>query len=247
MQLAGCAFISQLHGRLTREVLGLQPKVLFGLSSGETNGMYALGLWSEPERLFDEIRESELYTRHRGGDFASEHPRAIALQACGWLSSFVLEPEFASWEPLFRNLDGVGAYYREVGPGDGVMHTRVDLTSRVVLGQQIIVRFHVLCTLQGERVFECKTTFGSFSPAALADTKGMIPAPAEWAAVRQADNCAIDLEASRERYQREQKFNLPGPRLLRLDRATGIWPRGGAFGLGYIRAEKDISKRRSPK
>ncbi len=166
----------------------------------------------------------------------------IALQACGWLSSYVLEPEFATWEPLFRNLDGVGTYYREINPGDGVVQTRVHLTSRVVLGEQIIVRFHVLCTLRGERVFECKTTFGSFSPKALADTKGMIPAPAELTAVKQPGNCAIDLAESRERYRREKFFDLPGPRLLRLDRITGIWPKGGAFGLGYIRGEKDVRK-----
>jgi acyl transferase domain-containing protein/3-hydroxymyristoyl/3-hydroxydecanoyl-(acyl carrier protein) dehydratase len=166
----------------------------------------------------------------------------IALQACGWLSSYVLEPEFATWEPLFRNLDGVGTYHREVRPGDGTITTRVRLTSRVVLGEQIIVRFHVLCRAGEDRIFECNTTFGSFSPAALADTKGMIPSAAEVAAVTQPAKRCDDLAASRARYRDEKRFELPGPRLLRLDRITGLWPTGGAFGRGYIRAEKDVRK-----
>lgn len=167
----------------------------------------------------------------------------IALQACGWLASYVLEPEFAVWEPLFRNLDGVGTQFREIRPGDGTIETKVQLTSRVVLGEQIVVRFHVRCMIGDELVFECRTTFGSFTPAALADTKGMIPAAAELAAVKQPGNTAFDVAAARERYRLEKRFALPGPRLLRLDRVTGLWPRGGAHGLGYIRAEKDVRKR----
>jgi 3-hydroxymyristoyl/3-hydroxydecanoyl-(acyl carrier protein) dehydratase len=195
------------------------------------------------DMLYDLERDAWYFTENSHRVMSLCASMEVALQACGWLSSFVLEPEFATWEPLFRNLDGVGTYYREILPGEGTINTRVQLTSRVVLGEQIIVRFHVLCTIAGERVFECKTTFGSFSPAALADTKGMIPSAAEVAAVKQPGNGAVELAAVRERYRAEKRFTLPGPKLLRLDRVTGLWPKGGAFGLGYIRAEKDVRPR----
>lgn len=195
------------------------------------------------DMLYDIEDDAWYFTENSNPVMTLTASMEIALQACGWLSSFVLEPQFATWEPLFRNLDGIGTYYREVFPGDGVINTRVQLTSRMVLGEQIIVRFHVLCTVRGEKMFECTTTFGSFSPAALADTKGMVPSAAELAAVTQPGHRAEDLAASRERYRVEKRYELPGARLLRLDRVTGIWPRGGAYGLGYIRAEKDVRKR----
>jgi len=103
----------------------------------------------------------------------------MALQPCGWLSSLMLEPEFAAWQPLFRNLDGIGTLHREIQPDDGSVITRVQMRSRVVLGEQVIWRFKLVCMIGTECVFECATSFGSFSPRALAETKGMIPSASE--------------------------------------------------------------------
>jgi acyl transferase domain-containing protein/3-hydroxymyristoyl/3-hydroxydecanoyl-(acyl carrier protein) dehydratase len=166
-----------------------------------------------------------------------------ALQPCGWLSSYVLEPEAAAWQPLFRNLDGVGTLYRDIRPGDGTIKTRARLTSRTVLGEQIIVRLHVLCTLDAEKIFECTTTFGFFSPRALTETKGMTPSAEELGAVTQPANLVRDLAAAHEHYRTQKRYELPGPMLLRLDRITALLPDGGAHQRGYIRAEKDVSTR----
>jgi 3-hydroxymyristoyl/3-hydroxydecanoyl-(acyl carrier protein) dehydratase len=113
----------------------------------------------------------------------------------------------------------------------------------MAMGEQIVVRFKVRCFVKEECVFECVSAFGLFAPAALAETKGMVPSAAEREAFAGASNCSIELASSRERYRIEKQYELPGPRLLRLDRVTGLWPKGGAQGLGSIRGEKEVRKR----
>jgi len=162
----------------------------------------------------------------------------IALQPCGWLASYVLDPAAAVWEPLYRNLDGAGMLRREIHPQDGAIVTRVRLTSLAAQGQQIILWFTLECTIRGETVYTCATSFGFFTPAALAETKGLPATAAETQAFSLPPNRARAL--SGERFPPEGGYLLPRGRLRRLDRLAGIWPDGGRSGLGYARAEKAV-------
>lgn len=161
-----------------------------------------------------------------------------ALQPCGWLATYVLDPAAAAWEPLYRNLDGAGTLQREIRPGDGTITTRVELKSIVALGPQIILRFAVACSLAGEDLFACETSFGFFTPKALSDTRGLPPTDDERRSLALPPNRGVDLAT----FVPASGYALPRGRLARLDRLAGIWPALGRNGLGYARAEKAVSK-----
>ncbi|MCZ6502148.1 MAG: beta-ketoacyl synthase N-terminal-like domain-containing protein, partial [Gammaproteobacteria bacterium] len=70
-QLAGSSYLCQLHARIGRELLGLKPDVAIGLSSGETNAMFAFGAWQDMDSLLRDIDASELYSSALAKDFSS--------------------------------------------------------------------------------------------------------------------------------------------------------------------------------
>ena len=45
--LQGCALLSMTHALLTQEWLGIKPDAMLGVSSGETNTMFASGAWHD--------------------------------------------------------------------------------------------------------------------------------------------------------------------------------------------------------
>ncbi|WP_280109836.1 beta-ketoacyl synthase N-terminal-like domain-containing protein, partial [Azospirillum sp. B506] len=67
-QLQSCALICQTHAEVSRSVLGLRPQAVLGLSSGETNALFAAGVWSDMGAMFAEIAASGIYGRHLTGD-----------------------------------------------------------------------------------------------------------------------------------------------------------------------------------
>ncbi|HIG43699.1 MAG TPA: beta keto-acyl synthase [Gammaproteobacteria bacterium] len=70
-QLAGSSYLSQLHARISRDLLGLKPDVAMGLSSGETNSMFAFGAWQDMDSLLQDIDATELYRSALARDFTS--------------------------------------------------------------------------------------------------------------------------------------------------------------------------------
>ncbi len=67
--LQGCALLSQLHATLTQDRLGIQPQAVLGVSSGETNAMFATGAWHDMDAMFAEIDASGMYTREIAGEY----------------------------------------------------------------------------------------------------------------------------------------------------------------------------------
>lgn len=61
VQLQGCALICQSHAEISRRVLGLPPQAVLGLSSGETNALFAVGAWTDMGDMFAEIAGAGLY------------------------------------------------------------------------------------------------------------------------------------------------------------------------------------------
>ncbi|PCI37634.1 MAG: beta-ketoacyl synthase [Elusimicrobia bacterium] len=68
-KLWGATYLSQLHTSFTRDILGLKPAAALGISSGETNALYALGVWHDMDRMYAEINDSGLYARELAGEF----------------------------------------------------------------------------------------------------------------------------------------------------------------------------------
>ncbi len=68
-QLYGASFLCQFHSILSTKVLGIKPDAVLGLSSGETNGLLAMGVWKSINDIFAEIRRTKLYSKELGGEF----------------------------------------------------------------------------------------------------------------------------------------------------------------------------------
>jgi acyl transferase domain-containing protein/3-hydroxymyristoyl/3-hydroxydecanoyl-(acyl carrier protein) dehydratase/1-acyl-sn-glycerol-3-phosphate acyltransferase len=166
----------------------------------------------------------------------------IALQPCGWLASFTLDPEYSRGELVFRNLDGDSVQHREIGPADDSIVTEVELLSVSRAGELAIEKFSVRCSIAGETVLEMETVFGFFPPSAMESQKGFGTEPT--ASMPADDNLSLELASRPPRlFPRIAGARLPASRLLMLDRITSHWPAAGEAGLGAIRAEKDVNPR----
>ena len=98
-QLSGCSFLCQLHAGFTRDILGIAPDAAIGLSSGETNALYALGFWQDMGALLDDVEAAELYTEVLGGRAQAVHAaraaRGLSIEGAhdkGWASFRVVAP-----------------------------------------------------------------------------------------------------------------------------------------------------------
>ena len=168
----------------------------------------------------------------------------VVLQPCGWLAMYLGSVLDADAPLLFRNLDGTGTVYHEVGPDTTTLRTHVESRDISRYGSMIIESFAVTCTAvggpsDGQIVFSLDTVFGFFPPAAFADQPGLPPTEADRARLRQPANLAVDLSGRPTRYF-DGTARLPGPMLAMLDRVTGYLADGGSHGLGWLRAEKDV-------
>lgn len=70
-QLCGSSYLCQIHAGLSRDLLGLKPHAVLGLSSGETNSLLAMDVWGDMETFLREIEASGMYDRELAGDFAA--------------------------------------------------------------------------------------------------------------------------------------------------------------------------------
>ncbi|MCK5796434.1 MAG: polyketide synthase dehydratase domain-containing protein, partial [Deltaproteobacteria bacterium] len=163
-----------------------------------------------------------------------------ALQPCGWLAVFVGGPAQSDEDLYFRNLDGTGTVFREVGPESGTLRTRTTLTSLSRVGPMTLVSFDLTCSLKdGTPVYALKTGFGFFPREALAEQVGLPATDAERAWLHEANDFRVDLTQRPARYVAETP-RLPGPMLLMIDAVTGYWPKDGPEGLGRLRSEKRV-------
>ncbi len=83
-QLWAASALSQLHLEFTRGLLGLQPDAWLGYSSGETNALFAAGVWTDADALITATERSAIMRREIGGEFAavSRHWGRPARWAC---------------------------------------------------------------------------------------------------------------------------------------------------------------------
>ncbi|MCU0655141.1 MAG: polyketide synthase dehydratase domain-containing protein [Polyangiaceae bacterium] len=93
-KLWAASFLMQLHAELTRGVLGLKPAAYLGISSGETNALFASGAWTDLDAMFEDIEACGLYSRELAGDFEAARvswglPERTPIR---WVNHRVLAP-----------------------------------------------------------------------------------------------------------------------------------------------------------
>jgi acyl transferase domain-containing protein/3-hydroxymyristoyl/3-hydroxydecanoyl-(acyl carrier protein) dehydratase/1-acyl-sn-glycerol-3-phosphate acyltransferase len=165
----------------------------------------------------------------------------VALQPCGWLASFTLSRAASERELLFRNLDGESVQMREITPADQTITTAVELLSVSQVGDLIIEKFSVVCTIDEEEVLKVETVFGFFPPAAMINQKGFGATEEDMARLALPSETRLELDTRpAQLFAGRGSARLPGPHLLMIDRISGYWPLAGKAGYGAIRTEKDV-------
>jgi 3-hydroxymyristoyl/3-hydroxydecanoyl-(acyl carrier protein) dehydratase len=175
----------------------------------------------------------------------------VALQPCGWLSSYVGSTRTSQAPLKYRNLDGKATQHREVGRDVGALITRAELLKSSSSGGMIIQDFRFEVTTQvGEPVFSGTTVFGFFPDAALERQVGVGSTDDEKARLRAPSALpgfprAFDDEGT-WRALAPSKLTLPSlssngpgtPPLLMIDRVEGAWRTPG--GHLRVRTAKDV-------
>ncbi|MGE3671092.1 MAG: beta-ketoacyl synthase N-terminal-like domain-containing protein [Polyangiaceae bacterium] len=90
-RLWGASALTQLHAEFSLRDLRLAPSAALGYSSGESNSLFAFGVWTDVAAMRQELADSRLFEEHVGGQF-----RAVA-SAWGeahvdWANCTVLAP-----------------------------------------------------------------------------------------------------------------------------------------------------------
>lgn len=101
-KLWACTALTQCHVHLSREILGVRADAALGMSSGESNALFAFNVWSDADAFGRDLLESELFERHLGGSFD-------VLGGKGWETWLFATPEhemrrIAAAEPGLRIL-----------------------------------------------------------------------------------------------------------------------------------------------
>ncbi len=93
-RLSGSSFLCQVHHEWTTTILGLQPQAAIGLSSGETNSMYAFGAWRNMHELLDALQDCGLYTEVLGGRASAVHEawRGRGITGKSWTGYWISAP-----------------------------------------------------------------------------------------------------------------------------------------------------------
>ena len=68
-ELCAVTLLSQAHTLMLRDVLKVSPDAIIGLSLGETNALYAFGLWKDTSGLLDDSAIVNMYDHQLGGEF----------------------------------------------------------------------------------------------------------------------------------------------------------------------------------
>jgi acyl transferase domain-containing protein len=69
-ELMFSSFLSRVHAKISREYFGLVPDVCLGYCAGETNALFAMGVWSSQETLYQDLYQSGLYHDILTGKFS---------------------------------------------------------------------------------------------------------------------------------------------------------------------------------
>ena len=166
----------------------------------------------------------------------------VALQPCGWFSTFVCQYDIKGKDLVFRNLDGNAVQHSTIVPSDSTIITKTALSGVSIMGEVIIVKFNVACSIEGEEVFTMDTVFGFFDTESMKNQKGLAKTDEEISNVMLENNMSFDLTSFPAAYFSGSSACLPASKLLMIDSIAAYYPNGGKYGKGYIKAKKDVRK-----
>lgn len=90
-RLWASSYLSQAHARISTQLLGLRPHAVIGYSSGESNSLFATGIWTDHDAMVRACRESGVFTREIGGAMQAV-ARAWGREHARWETWTVLAP-----------------------------------------------------------------------------------------------------------------------------------------------------------
>ena len=168
----------------------------------------------------------------------------IALQVCGWVSSYAGSSMHSEENLHYRNLGGTSRLYEEITPQTGTVTIKVRMAKSSEAGGLIIQDFDMWLGQQGRTIYEGKTTFGFFTEKALADQVGVRGADKRIWYPKQEEPWEIlpklaPLTPADSSNHQEHSLEMPGKSLLMLDEYAW-YPHGGRYDLGAIVGRKKI-------
>ncbi|MFO7562215.1 MAG: beta-ketoacyl synthase N-terminal-like domain-containing protein [Enhygromyxa sp.] len=90
-RLWAASYLCQAHARLSFDLLGLRCDAVIGYSSGESNSLFATGIWTDHDAMVEACRQSEVFTEQIGGRFQAV-ARAWGSATASWETWTVLAP-----------------------------------------------------------------------------------------------------------------------------------------------------------
>ncbi|MBQ7503322.1 hypothetical protein IJT93_11570 [bacterium] len=168
----------------------------------------------------------------------------IALQVCGWVSSYAGSSRHSSDPLYYRNLGGTSVLRREITPQTGRITIKVRMTKSSEAGGLIIQSFDMKIEQKGEVIYEGTTTFGFFTKQALADQVGIRGWKSRiWLPEQENTPESLPIQHPLSPYdenlEQSGSLELPAKALLMLD-SFAWYPQGGSKGLGAAVGRKKI-------
>jgi len=173
----------------------------------------------------------------------------IALQACGFLAAYMGSALQSDKDLHFRNLDGDAVLHANVRRTAGPLQTRARLLQYSAAGDMLIQHYAFEVHQADRVIYDGKTSFGFFTPEALAHQAGL-PAADRPAAGTRPHNADADppirledtapLTPDDPHTEPGETNAIPSRALRMIDGIDCFEPDGGAHGLGYVRGVKTI-------
>ncbi len=173
----------------------------------------------------------------------------IALQACGFLAAYMGSALKSEKDLHFRNLDGEATLHGNVRSNAGPVKTRARLLQFSAAGDMLIEHYAFEVHQAGHIRYEGQTSFGFFTPEALAHQVGLPDSdrpdtdiqpshPAADPATIFEDTTPLTPEDSRS--LPASTMVMPSRALRMIDRIEHFDPQGGPHGMGYVNGVKMI-------
>jgi len=173
----------------------------------------------------------------------------VALQPCGWLAAYLGSALKSENDLKFRNLGGNAVLHRMIFPEEKKLTMRARMTKVSEAAEMIIEHFDFVVLQDTEKIYSGDTYFGFFTKQALAKQIG----------IRNAEKTAYTPSTDELRNSRSFIFDdaaplspedtdmdpaaslaMPAKAIRMIDCVDAFIPKGGPYGLGYIRGVKNV-------
>ncbi len=170
-----------------------------------------------------------------------------ALQTCGWLAAYMGSALQSEKDLKFRNLEGQGVLHQDIFKDYQTLAMRARLKKVSKAGDIIIESFDFEVLQSGTLIYAGSTSFGFFTPEALAQQKGIRNGDQYRPATNQAKTAAPFHLKDEPPFTPNDSNTQPAPfmampaRAIRMiDRIDIYLPAGGPRSLGFVRASKRV-------